>query len=130
MSAGFAAFLFTLAAAFEWGDFVGWSEVPLIFASLGVVSFGLLVWWRQDWSYGVDGKESKHLWEPKSSGTPFQNIDIRKVALWMFLMSEMSSIWIGLGLEHKEDLRVGNYTQSTLTRPQYHRVLVIIKGTA
>ena len=89
MSAGFAAFLFTLAAAFEWGDFMGWNEIPLIFASLGVVFFGLLVWWRQDWSYGIDGKESKHLWEPKSSGTPFQNIDIRKVALWMFLMSEM-----------------------------------------
>ena len=41
-----------------------------------------------------------------------------------------ASIWIGLGLEHKEDLRVGNYTQSTLTRPQYHKVLVVIKGTA
>ena len=89
MSGGFALFLFSLAGAFQWGDFLGWINVPLVFASLGVIGFGLLVWWRQDWSYGVDGKESKHLWEPKSTGTPFQNIDIRKVALWVFLMSEM-----------------------------------------
>ncbi len=89
MSGGFALFLFSLAGAFQWGDFLGWVNVPLIFAALGVIGFGLLVWWRQDWSYGVDGKESKHLWEPKSTGAPFQNIDIRKVALWVFLMSEM-----------------------------------------
>jgi len=89
MSGGFALFLFALAGAFEWGQFLGWENVPLVFVGLGVVGFGLMVWWRQDWSYGVDGKESKHLWEPKSTGTPFQNIDIRKVALWVFLMSEM-----------------------------------------
>ena len=29
------------------------------------------------------------VFEPKSTGAPFQNIDIRKVAMWMFLMSEM-----------------------------------------
>ena len=89
MSGGFALFLFALAAAYEWGEFMGWYNVPMVFASLGVIALGLFVWWRQDWSYGVDGSDSKHLWEPKSTGVPFQNIDIRKVALWVFLMSEM-----------------------------------------
>ena len=89
MSGGFALFLFALAAAYEWGEFMGWYNVPMVFASLGVIALGLFVWWRQDWSYGVDGGDSKHLWEPKSTGVPFQNIDIRKVALWVFLMSEM-----------------------------------------
>ena len=36
-------------------------------------------------SFGMHGE----VFEPKSTGTPFQNIDIRKVAMWMFLMSEM-----------------------------------------
>ena len=36
-------------------------------------------------SFGMNGE----VFEPKSAGTPFQNIDIRKVAMWMFLMSEM-----------------------------------------
>ncbi len=60
LSMGVAIFLFSLGAAYEWGEFQGWGNVP-----------------------------SKHLWEPKSTGVPFQNIDIRKVALWVFLMSEM-----------------------------------------
>ena len=89
MSGGIALFLLSLSGVFEWGEFMGWINVPLVFVSLGVIGFGLLVWWRQDWSYGVDGGDSKHLWEPKSTGAPFQNIDIRKVSLWVFLMSEM-----------------------------------------
>ncbi|GIS48260.1 MAG: hypothetical protein Ct9H90mP21_1670 [Methanobacteriota archaeon] len=60
-------------------------NVPLVFVGLGVISFSLLVWWRQDMSFGMHGE----VFEPKSTGTPFQNIDIRKVAMWMFLMSEM-----------------------------------------
>ena len=43
---------------------------------------GSSVWWRQDWSFSG-------AYEPKAVGTPFKSIDIRKVAIWMFLMSEM-----------------------------------------
>ena len=82
MSAGIAMFLFTLAGAYQWGEFNDAGYVPLIGASLLVVTVGLLVWWRQDMSF--DGS-----YEPKSTGAPFQNIDIRKVAMWVFLMSEM-----------------------------------------
>ena len=85
LSLGVAIFLFTLAGAFKFGEFQGWGSVPLIFVGLGVIGFSLLVWWRQDMSFGVDGE----VFEPKSAGAPFQNIDIRKVAMWMFLMSEM-----------------------------------------
>lgn len=83
MSCGFAIFLFTLAGAFQWGEFVSAGYVPLVFGGLGVTFFGLVVWWRQD--MGFDGAS----YEPKSAGAPFQNIDIRKVAMWVFLMSEM-----------------------------------------
>ncbi|MEO2115161.1 MAG: cytochrome c oxidase subunit 3 [Candidatus Poseidoniia archaeon] len=85
LSMGVAIFLFTLAGAFKWGEFQGWGKVPLIFVGLGVVGFGLLIWWRQDISFGVNGE----VFEPKAAGAPFQNIDIRKVAMWVFLMSEM-----------------------------------------
>jgi heme/copper-type cytochrome/quinol oxidase subunit 3 len=85
LSMGVAIFLFSLGAAYEWGEFQGWGNVPLVFVGLGVISFSLLIWWRQDMSFGMHGE----VFEPKSTGTPFQNIDIRKVAMWMFLMSEM-----------------------------------------
>jgi len=82
MSAGIAMFLFTLAGAFQWGEFSDAGHIPLVGASLSVIVLGLLVWWRQDISF--DGS-----YEPKATGAPFQNIDIRKVAMWVFLMSEM-----------------------------------------
>ena len=82
MSGGAAIFLFALADAFQWGGFAGLWKVPLVFAGLAVMGIALIVWWRQDFSF--DGH-----YEPKSIGVPFQNIDIRKVAMWVFLMSEM-----------------------------------------
>ena len=82
MSAGFAIFLFTLGGAYEWGEFVSTSYALMIFVSLAVIGLGILIWWRQDFSF--DGS-----YEPKSFGAPYQNIDIRKVAVWVFLMSEM-----------------------------------------
>ncbi len=58
------------------------SEVGLLIAGLAIFFAGITVFWRQDWSH--DGS-----YEAKAEGTPFRTIDIRKVALWMFLMSEM-----------------------------------------
>ena len=83
LSCGFAIFLFTLAGAFQWGEFVNAGYIPLVFGGLAVVAIGLVVWWRQDMSF--DGAS----YEPKAVGEPFQKIDIRKVAMWVFLMSEM-----------------------------------------
>ena len=58
------------------------SQIGLLIAGLAIFFAGLTVFWRQDWSH--DGS-----YEAKSVGTPFRTIDIRKVAVWMFLMSEM-----------------------------------------
>jgi len=65
-----------------WTYAVHSSEVGLLIAGLAIFFAGLTVFWRQDWSH--DGS-----YEAKAVGTPFRTIDIRKVALWMFLMSEM-----------------------------------------
>ncbi|HJM67275.1 MAG TPA: cytochrome c oxidase subunit 3 [Candidatus Thalassarchaeaceae archaeon] len=58
------------------------SQIGILIAGLAIFFAGITVFWRQDWSH--DGS-----YEAKSEGTPFRTIDIRKVALWMFLMSEM-----------------------------------------
>ena len=58
------------------------SEIGLLIAGLAIFFAGITVFWRQDWSH--DGS-----YEAKSEGAPFRTIDIRKVAVWMFLMSEM-----------------------------------------
>ena len=58
------------------------SQIGLLIAGLAIFSAGLTVFWRQDWSHSGS-------FEPKAIGTPFRTIDIRKVAIWMFLMSEM-----------------------------------------
>jgi cytochrome c oxidase subunit I+III len=58
------------------------SQIGMLIAGLAIFFAGITVFWRQDWSH--DGS-----YEAKSEGTPFRTIDIRKVALWMFLMSEM-----------------------------------------
>ena len=81
MSIGFGIFLFMLASAFN-NDVVDASYIPLVMVGLLVVLFGLIIWWRQDMSF--DGT-----YEPMSTGTPFKNIQIRKVGMWVFLMSEM-----------------------------------------
>lgn len=58
------------------------SQIGLLIAGLAIFSAGITVFWRQDWSHSGS-------FEPKAVGTPFRTIDIRKVAIWMFLMSEM-----------------------------------------
>ena len=67
------------------------SELGLLIAGLAIFTAGLTVFWRQDWGHGIQGRtEGEPLsYEAKSRGTPFRTIDIRKVAIWMFLMSEM-----------------------------------------
>jgi len=79
MSIGFGIFLFMLASAFN-NDVVDASYIPLVMVGLLVVLFGLIIWWRQDMSF--DGT-----YEPMATGTPFKNIQIRKVGMWVFLMS-------------------------------------------
>ena len=58
------------------------SEIGLLIAGLAIFFAGITVFWRQDWSHDSS-------FEAKAEGTPFRSIDIRKVAVWMFLMSEM-----------------------------------------
>ena len=69
-------------AAGAWTYMIHSSQMGLLIAGLAIFFAGLTVFWRQDWSHNG-------AYEAKSVGTPFNKIDIRKVALWMFLMSEM-----------------------------------------
>ena len=86
MSIGFGAFLFSFANLFVFGDIADTSDITgaLLGICVGFVfiGIGLSIWWRQDLSF--DGS-----YEPKAVGAPFKNIDIRKVAMWVFLWSEM-----------------------------------------
>ena len=77
--------VFTQAWSIEedaWEYAVNTGELWGVFAGLGVFMAGVVVFWRQDWAH--DGS-----FEAKAVGTPFKHIDLRKVAVWMFLMSEM-----------------------------------------
>jgi heme/copper-type cytochrome/quinol oxidase subunit 3 len=82
MSIGIGVFLFSVAGVYEWGEFIDASYIGVSIAGLAIVFIGLTVWWRQDYTF--DGG-----YEPRSTGTPFRGIEIRKVAVWVFLMSEM-----------------------------------------
>jgi len=87
MSLGIGVFLFSFAATFVMNDTMtdtiyNGSSLPLVFVGLAITMAGLMVWWRQDLSFDGD-------YEPKATGVPFQNIDLRKVGMWVFLMSEM-----------------------------------------
>lgn len=87
MSLGIAVFLFGFAATFAMNDSLtntvyDAGSLPVVFVGLAIITAGLLVWWRQDFAF--DGH-----YEPKATGVPFNNIDIRKVGMWVFLMSEM-----------------------------------------
>lgn len=82
MAVGIGIFLYTFASVYSWGERVDSSAIPLVFLGLLIIFTGLIIWWRQDYTF--DGS-----YEPKSTGAPFRNIEIRKVAMWVFLMSEM-----------------------------------------
>ena len=82
MSIGIGVFLFSVAGVYEWGEFIDAGYIGVSIAGLAIVFIGLTVWWRQDYTF--DGG-----YEPRSTGTPFRGIEIRKVAVWVFLMSEM-----------------------------------------
>jgi len=87
MSLGIGVFLFSFASTFVMnetmnGTVYNASSLPMVIVSFGIIMAGLLIWWRQDMSF--DGH-----YEPKSAGIPFRSIDIRKVGMWVFLMSEM-----------------------------------------
>ena len=80
-------FLLTLGGLFTFGEYDG-RYLPMVFVSLSVMAAALIVWCRQDMSF--DGS-----YEPRSVGVPFKNIQIRKVGVWVFLMSEMMIFKIG-----------------------------------
>ena len=65
-----------------WDYAIHSSQIGTLIVGLSVMFAGFFVWWRQDWSFSG-------AYEPKAIGTPFQSIEIRKIAIWMFLMSEM-----------------------------------------
>ena len=81
MSMGIAIFLFGMAQAWSYGTYNP-GNIPMILVGLLVVGFSLFIWWRQDISF--DGH-----YEPLATGVPFRGIQIRKVGVWVFLMSEM-----------------------------------------
>ena len=81
MSMGIAIFLFGMAEAWSYGTYNP-GNIPMILVGLLVVGFSLFIWWRQDLSF--DGH-----YEPIATGVPFRGIQIRKVGVWVFLMSEM-----------------------------------------
>ena len=87
MSIGIGLFLFVFAGMFDYD--LQLSEhvytghgLLLMFVAIVITGFGLLIWWRQDLSF--DGT-----YEPLATGAPFRNIQIRKVGMFVFLMSEM-----------------------------------------
>ncbi len=56
-------------------------NIVLIVGGVTIFVAGLINWWRED----IDWNGTL---EPKSIGQPFGGIDIRKVGMWIFLMSE------------------------------------------
>ena len=69
-----------LGGLFTFGEYDG-RYLPMVFVALAVIAVSIIVWWRQDMSF--DGS-----YEPLSRGVPFKKIQIRKVGVWVFLMSE------------------------------------------
>lgn len=65
-----------------WSYAIHTGEIWVMISGLAVFFAGIMIFWQQDWEH--DGS-----YELKSLGAPFQGIDVRKIALWMFLMSEM-----------------------------------------
>ncbi len=82
MSIGFGVFLYAFANIFVMGELQDISAMAGVMLGLIIITMGLIIWWRQDMSF--DG-----VYEPQGVGAPFRNIDLRKVAMWIFLMSEM-----------------------------------------
>ena len=82
MSVGFGVFLYSFANVFVMGDLANLGAMAGVMLGLIIVTMGMIIWWRQDMSF--DGT-----YEPKGVGAPFRGIDLRKVAVWIFLMSEM-----------------------------------------
>ena len=81
LAIGVGIFLLMFGNLFAFGEYDS-GYLPMVFVGLAVIASSFIVWWRQDMSF--DGT-----YEPRSSGVPFKNIQIRKVGVWVFLMSEM-----------------------------------------
>jgi len=82
MSVGFGVFLYAFANIFVMGELADIGALSGVMLGLIIITMGIFIWWRQDSSF--DG-----VYEPKGVGAPFRGIDLRKVAMWIFLMSEM-----------------------------------------
>ncbi len=81
LAIGVGIFLLMFGGLFAFGEYDP-SYLPMVFVGLAVIASAFIVWWRQDMSF--DGT-----YEPRGRGVPFKNIQIRKVGVWVFLMSEM-----------------------------------------
>ena len=81
LAIGVGIFLLMFGRLFAFGEYDP-SYLPMVFVGFAVIASAFIVWWRQDMSF--DGT-----YEPRGRGVPFKNIQIRKVGVWVFLMSEM-----------------------------------------
>ena len=81
LAIGVGIFLLMFGGLFAFGEYDP-SYLPMVFVGFAVIASALIVWCRQDMSF--DGT-----YEPHGRGVPFKNIQIRKVGVWVFLMSEM-----------------------------------------
>ncbi|HIK78998.1 MAG: hypothetical protein CXT69_01700 [Methanobacteriota archaeon] len=57
-------------------------EFGILAVGVVIVLAGIANWWRED--FGNDGVD-----EPVSTGEPFGGLEVRKVGMWVFLMSEI-----------------------------------------
>ena len=74
-------FLLLLGVLFAFGEYDP-SYLPMIFVGFAVIASAFIVWWRQDMSF--DGTA-----EPRARWVLLQNVQIRKVGVWVFPWSEM-----------------------------------------
>lgn len=61
---------------------LGEGSYSVLLVAIVIILSGIANWWRED--FGNDGHD-----EPISTGEPFGGLEIRKVGMWVFLMSEI-----------------------------------------
>jgi len=84
MAVGVLLFMMGFDGSMEYlrGEPFNGFDTVLSLAGLTIIFVAIGNWWREDLAFDGHG-------EPKSLGQPFGGQDIRKVGMWIFLMSEM-----------------------------------------
>jgi len=84
MAAGVLLFMMGFDGSMEYlrGEPFNGFDTMLAIVGLTIIFVAIGNWWREDLPFSGHG-------EPKSLGQPFEGQDIRKVGMWIFLMSEM-----------------------------------------